>query len=88
MTTEDYGMEYQELELVGGRKIRVPVASHKASLRMPRELFFTNTDDSTFGVRYTDGTEKIVEDNERNRRFYSEMIEIYREKMAEPWSVK
>lgn len=43
------------------------------------ELVFCEAGSMQFGVRYTDGTEKLVEDTPRNREVYKAMIDWYRE---------
>ena len=43
------------------------------------ELFWTDPGSMKFGVRYTDGSEKLIDDTEENRRVYKAMIEWYRE---------
>ena len=66
---------------VGGEIIRAPERKQDCTVGFPCELFFTNKCDNTFGVRYDNGDEKIVPDTPDNRYHYSQMIEVYRERM-------
>lgn len=59
---------------------RYPVPTQKdPAPSYAHELFFTEQGSMTFGVRYTDGSTKIVEDTPRNREVYKAMIEWYRD---------
>jgi hypothetical protein len=75
------GVDYVRTFTIGGEVVDVPIRDRRVEPKYACELFWTNKCYQTFGVRYTDGSEKIVEDTERNRTLYTAMIEYYRDKM-------
>lgn len=87
LTQRDPRFEYQTFVTVGGTVLDIPTVQKTGGIRYACELFFCNMDENRFGVRFTDGSEEMVENTERNRELYSAMIEYYREKMEalNPW---
>jgi hypothetical protein len=77
------GYNYETFTTLDGKVHDVPTTQKSGGFKMVCELFFCNHESETFGVRYTDGEEKIVQDTPENRRYYQMAVEMYRDKMGE-----